>query len=79
MNVEFAKSIHALKLCETIERNFAGTRDKLEQLGTFFLIERPDSTPEPLNLRGRRRVVVILRVVLPVVHIDLRQTRNQQF
>jgi hypothetical protein len=50
MDVELAKAIHTLEFLETVERDFAGTSDKLEQLCTLFLIEGSDSSPEPLDL-----------------------------
>lgn len=51
MNVESTKAIHALKLLESVERDFAGAGDKLEQLSSLFLVKGANSTPEPLDLR----------------------------
>lgn len=78
MDIEAVDPVHALKFLESVEGHFAGSGDELEQFGTLFFVEGADCTPEPLDLRGRSRVVVILRVDLPVVHIDLGQTRNKQ-
>jgi hypothetical protein len=78
VNVEPADAVHALQLLEAVERHFRRSRDELEQLGTLLLVERAHSTPEPLDLLRGRSVVVILRVALPVVDINIGQTRYQQ-
>lgn len=78
VDIESVDSVHTLEFLKAIEWYFTGTSDELEQFCTFFLVEGTDSTPEPLDLGGRRRVVVILSVDLPVVHINLRQSGNQQ-
>jgi hypothetical protein len=72
MNIESAETIHTLKLLESVQWNFAGARDELKKFGTFFLIERPNSSPEPLNLWRGSGIVVILRVIFPVIHIYIR-------
>ena len=79
MDVEPADPVHALKLLEPVERNFTGTGDELQQLGPFFLVKRAHRTPEPLDLRRRGRIVVIFGVHLPVIHVNFRKTRDQQF
>jgi len=79
MNVEPAKAIHAFELLEPIKRHFARAGHKLQQLGFFLLVEAADCAPEPLHLRREGRVVVVLGVVLPVVHVNVRQTRDEQF
>lgn len=78
MDVESADTVHTLKFLEAIERHFTGASDELQQLGTLFLVERAHGTPEPLDLGRRGRVVVVLSVHLPVVHLDLGQTGNEQ-
>lgn len=78
MDIELAESVHTLEFLEPVERNLARTTDELQELGAFFLIERPDSTPEPLYLRRRRGVVMVLRTVLPVIYIDFGQAGDQQ-
>lgn len=50
VDVELADTVHTLQLLEAVKRNLASTRDKLEQLSTFLLIEGADRTPEPLDL-----------------------------
>lgn len=50
MNIESAEPVHTLKLPEAIEWHFAGTRNELQKLGPFFLVERSHSAPEPLDL-----------------------------
>ena len=78
MDVELAKPVHALEFFEPVERNLTRTADELQELSSFFLVERPDGTPEPLDLRRRCGVVVVLRVVPPVIHVDFGQARDQQ-
>lgn len=78
MDVEPVDSVHALQFFEAVEWHFTGSSDELEQFGTLFLVEGTHCTPEPLNLGRGRRVIVILSVGFPVVHIDLGQTGNQQ-
>jgi hypothetical protein len=79
VDIEFADTVHTLQLLEAVERDLASTRDKLEQLGAFFLIEGADCTPEPLDLRRGGRVVVIIGIILPLIDVDLRKTRDQKF
>lgn len=79
MDVEAVDAIHALKFLEAIERYLAGSGNELKQLGTLLLVERSHSSPEPVNLRRRRRVVVVLSVCLPVIDIDIGQTRYEKF
>lgn len=74
VDIEATEAVHALKFLEAVERHLAGTGDELQQLGLLFLIEGADSAPEPLDLRGRGRVVVIFGVVLPVIDVDLWET-----
>jgi hypothetical protein len=77
MDIELAESIHSLKFLETIERYLASTSDELQQLGAFFLVKGSYSSPEPLNLRGRGTVIVILSIILPVIHIDIRKAGDE--
>lgn len=79
MNIEPADTVHALQLLEAVERHLGCARDELKKLGEFLLVEGPDSAPEPLNLRGTGRVVVVLGVRLPVVDVNIRQTGNEKF
>lgn len=79
MNVESADTIHALQFLEAVQGYLGCARDELKKLCEFLLVEGPDSAPEPLDLRGAGRVVVVLGVRLPVVDVDIRQTRNEKF
>ena len=79
VNVEPRETVHALEFFETIQGNFAGASNELQELGTFFLIERTDCPPEPLDLRRSGGVVMVLCVILPVIHVDVRKTRDQKF
>lgn len=79
MDVEPVDSVHTLEFLEAVEWYFTGSSNKLEQLGTLFLVEGTYSTPEPLDLGRRCRIVVVLSVGFPVVHLNLGQTGNQKF
>ena len=39
VDVETAHSVHALEFLESIQRHLASTRNELQKLGAFFLIE----------------------------------------
>ena len=78
MDVEAVDSVHALEFLESIQRHFTRTRDELQKLGAFFLVKGSHRTPEPLDLGRRRRVVLVFRVALPVVHVNVRQARDEQ-
>jgi hypothetical protein len=71
MDVEPAEAIHTLQFPESIERNFAGTSNKLKKLGALFFIKRPNSSPKPLNLWRSGSVVMILGIVLPIIDINI--------
>jgi hypothetical protein len=51
MNIELADPVHAFKFLETVEWHFACSCNELQEFGTFLLVKRADSTPEPLDLR----------------------------
>jgi hypothetical protein len=78
MDVKSRESIHALELFEAVQWHLGCARDELEQLGAFFFVERSNGAPEPLDLRGRRCVIVVVGVVLPVVDVDVRETGNEE-
>lgn len=78
MDVELGEAVHALQLLEPVERDLARACHELEQLGLLFLVEAADRAPEPLDLWRRGLVVVILRIILPIVDVDVRQTRNEE-
>jgi hypothetical protein len=50
MDIELAEAVHAFELTESVQWHLTGSRDELQQLRTLFLVERPDCTPEPLDL-----------------------------
>lgn len=78
VNVESVDAIHSLELFKAVERYFTCARDELQQLGQLLLVEGSNRAPEPLDLLTGWRVVVVLGVVLPVVHIDVWQTRDEE-
>jgi hypothetical protein len=74
VDVETANSVHTLEFLKSIERHLTSTRNELQKLGAFFLIERADSAPEPLNLGRGGRVVMILGIDLPIIHFNFGET-----
>lgn len=79
MNIELADPVHAFKLLETVERHFACPCNKLQEFGTLLLVKRADSTPEPLDLRWRGRIIMVLGIGFPVVHVNLGETGDKKF
>lgn len=78
MDVESTKPVHTLELAEAVERYFAGSGNELKKLGSLFLVERAHGAPEPLDLCGRGGVVMILGIVLPIVHVDIREAGDEK-
>lgn len=78
VDVELAHTIHALQFLETVEGDLTRAGHELQQLGSLFLIEGADGTPEPLDLGRGSGIVVVLGVVLPFIHVDLGQTGDQK-
>ena len=76
--VESADAVHALKFLEAVERHFGSSCHELEELRPLFLVEGTDCSPEPLDLLRGGRVVVILGIALPVINIDVGETRDQK-
>ena len=54
-----AHTLHSFEFFESVERNFGCSGGELEEFGSFFLIERSNRTPEPLDL-GRRCIVILI-------------------
>lgn len=73
------EAVHALELLEPVERHLARASDKLEQLGALLLVEGADGAPEPLDLRGRGGVIVVLGIVLPIVDVDVGHAGDEEF
>lgn len=78
VDVEPVDAVHALQLLEAVQRHLGRPRDELEELGPLFLVERAQGAPEPLDLLRGSRVVVVLGVALPVIHVDIGQTRDEK-
>jgi hypothetical protein len=78
VDIELGETIHAFQLLETVERDFTGTSDELQQFGALFFVEALDCAPEPLNLRRGGLVVVVLGGVLPVVDVDVWETGDEK-
>ena len=67
-----------LKRFEAFQGHLGGACDKLDQQGQVLLAEGSHNLPEPLDLLGSRRVACVLRVAPQIIHIDLRQPRDEQ-
>lgn len=74
VDIESTEAIHAFEFLEAVQRYLTGASNKLQQLGTLFLVVRTDCSPEPLDLWGRSCVIMILGVALPIVDINFRKT-----
>ena len=78
VNVESADAVHSLKFLEAVEWDFARAGDKLKQLRPLFFVKGSECAPEPLDLRRGWIVIVILRVALPVIYVNIWQTRDEK-
>lgn len=78
VDVEAIDTIHALQFLEPVQRHLGRARDELQKLGPLFLVERAHRAPEPLNLLRGGSVVVVFSVALPVIHVNVRETRDEQ-
>lgn len=78
VNVEAVDTVHAFQFFEAVQRNLTGTCDKLQQFGKFFFIKGSDCSPEPLDLRRRLGVAMILGIASPIIHIDVGKTRDEE-
>lgn len=78
MNIKTTEAVHALQFLKPIQRHLAGSSHELKELSTFFLVKRADCAPEPLDLRRGSGVVVVFCVALPIIHVNFRQTGDQQ-
>ena len=78
VNVEAVDTVHSLKLLEAVKGYLGRACHELDELGLLLLVKGTHRTPEPLNLWRCRRVVVILSVAFPVVHVNVGQARNEQ-
>lgn len=78
MNIEALCALDALQVSKPFQRDLGCTRDELQQLCSLRLVQRSDRTPEPLDHWLTVRVTVQLSVVLPLVHVDVGQSRDEQ-
>ena len=56
---------------KTIHRDPGSASDKLQQPRTHLVLKGENESPEPLDHHILGRVLLVLRVVPPVLHIDL--------
>ena len=63
---------------EALQGNATASRDELQQSRSLLLVELVDRAPEPLD--DVRVVVAVLQpsVGLPIAHVDLAQTTDDQ-
>lgn len=64
MDLELLNPVHALQRAEALQRHFRCASDELQELGAVRLVKATQCTPEPLNLRRFRGVLVVLGVRL---------------
>ena len=75
---EPARTITTLEILETVDRDTGCTGRELEQSRLLLAIPRPNSLPEELDNLVRLRVTTVIRVLLPIIDINLGNTTNQQ-
>ena len=78
VDLELLHPVHALEGGETLEGDFGGARDELQEVRPFGLGEGPEGPPEPLDLQGCSRVLVVLRVRFQVLYVDGGQARYEE-
>lgn len=67
-----------LQILKTIDRNSRGTSGELKQSGLLLRIPGAHDLPEILDDVVLLLEATVVRVLLPVFHIDIRNTSNQQ-
>lgn len=71
-------AIRALKILETIDRNTRGTGGELKETRLLLCIPGADDLPEVLDNIILFLVATVVRVLLPVFHINIGNTTNKQ-
>lgn len=78
-NRESSRAVRSLKILESVDRDTRGTRGELKQSRLLLGIPRADNLPEVLDHLVLLLVAPVVGVPLPVVHVDVRNTSDQQF
>lgn len=68
-----------LQILETIDRDSTRSRRKLQQSRLLLSVPRSNDFPEILDNLVLLLVATIVGMLLPVVHIDVRDTADQEF
>lgn len=54
VDLELLDAVHALEGGKTLEGNLGCAGDKLQELSPVCLVEGPQGSPEPLNLKNKQ-------------------------
>lgn len=77
-NAELSGSIASVKLLEAVHGDTGRSGDELQQPGLLFAVKFCHRLPEPLDDLFIRSVLAVLGVGLPVLHIDLGDSSNEE-
>ena len=79
LNRKPPRPVTALQILEPIDRDPTGASRELQQSALLLGIPTPDDLPEVLDHLVRFRVAPVICMLLPVLHVDIRDTANEQF
>jgi hypothetical protein len=79
LNRESSRSITSLQILEAIDWNTRRSRSKLQQTGFLLSIPAADALPEVLDDFVVLRVAAVVGVFLPVFHVDVGDTSDEEF
>lgn len=75
---EPSRPVRPLQILEPVDRDSRGTRRELQQPRLLLRIPGAHDLPEVLDHLVLLLVPAVVRVLLPVVHVDVRDTSDQQ-
>jgi hypothetical protein len=78
LNSESSRSIGTLKILEAVHRNTRSSSGELEKTRLLLRIPGANNLPEVLNNLILLLVATVIRVLLPVIHVDISDTTNKQ-
>lgn len=78
LNGKPSGTIGSLQILESVDRDTGGTSSELEKTGLLLGIPGADDLPEVLNNLILLLVAAVIGVLLPVFHIDIGDTTNEQ-
>jgi hypothetical protein len=79
LNRKSSRAITSLEILETVDRNTRSTSSELQQTRLLLGVPAADTLPEVLDNFVVLGVAAVIRVLLPVVHVNIGDTTNQEF